>query len=146
MICPPPAVKRSFECEAFCPDKGVILIGFIAVLKEGQIRPERRVQLSGLFRIPEHVMIAARHHLPPGQLTDVLQIRFALRQIPAPAVVSDKYQRVLRRDQLRAVLPELFFVVFPYPIMHLPRRFQHRLIIAIIRTLLPHPYKSVYSL
>ena len=127
---PPAAVKveRPFECETFCAHKGIIPIGLKAVLHKCKIRLELLIQLSGLFCVPEHVVVAPCQDLASGQLTDILQIQFTFRKIPSPTVIPDQDKRVLIRYQLAAVLPELFFMIFPYAVMQLPRCSQHRLI------------------
>ena len=92
-----------------------------------QPRLVQLIQLSGLLRIPEHVVVAPCQDLPARQVADILQILFAFRKILAPAVVSHQDEGVILRHQLSAVLPELLFMIFPYALVQLPGRLQHRL-------------------
>ena len=124
---PPVNPEGAFKCIPFGSHKRIIAVNLIAVLQKRELRPVQAVQLFRLFGVPEHVMIAAGQDLSSRQAADIVQILFAFGELPPPAVVTGQHQRVLCRNQLFTVLPELFLMILPYPVPQLGRRFQHRL-------------------
>ena len=125
---PPVQIKGALKGETLGADQGIIPVGLITVLQEGQPRLVQGVQLRGLFRVPEHVVVAPRQDLAARQVTDILQIQLALGKILSPAVVPGQDQRVLLRYQLPAVFQKFLLMLFPDPVMELAGRLQHGLI------------------
>ena len=82
-------VKRAFKAEALCPDKRIVLVWIEVILQEQQLPGITPIELLRLFRVPEHIMIAAQKDFAPGQLSDKLQVLHTLIEIAAPAVIPD---------------------------------------------------------
>ena len=126
-LSPAVEVKRAFKAEALCPDKRIVLVWIEVILQEQQLSGIALIKHLRLFRVPEHIMIAAQKDFAPGQLCDKLQVLHTFLEIAAPAVVPDKNEGVLGLDHFRAVLLYLLFMVFPCPVFELGFRFQIRL-------------------
>ena len=73
-------------------------------------------------------MIATDEYFSSRKITDKLKIQFALRQALSPAMIPDQDKCVFIRYCFPAILLELLLVIFPYPIMQLPRCLQLGLI------------------